>query len=333
LSIIELATRRLEELRRGGIEVPGIALPAAPPPRVSESLLVRAARKLEETQARMPRAPTAEPQDAHHPEPALPEQLSPPQTAFRLASPSTDHSATSGSVEVDLAKLEAMGYLTPRTPRSQIASDFRVIKRQLLVNVSEGATKNANLIMVTSALPNEGKTFVAINLAMSMAKEVDRRILLVDADVARPSLLPRLGLRPAAGLLDLLADPSIRPSKVLLRTNVDKLTLLPAGAPREHATEMLASDTMSRLLDELSTRYPDRVIVFDAPPLLPSTESRVLATRMGQVILVVAKHAQKKAVEQALATIETCPLVLPLLNKASRSEVGVYYGYYGLEKS
>ena len=334
MSIIELATRRLEELRRGGIEVPGSAPQAAPPPRESESLLVRAARKLEETQARTPRAPTAEPQDAHHhPVPPPSEQPSLPQTAYQVAPPGTDRSATNGGVEIDLAKLEAMGYLTPRTPRSQIASDFRVIKRQLLVNVSEGATKNANLIMVTSALPNEGKTFVAINLAMSMAKEVDRKVLLVDADVSRPSLLPRLGLRPAAGLLDLLADPSIRLSDVLMRTNVDKLTLLPAGAPREHATEMLASDTMSRLLHELSTRYPDRVIVFDAPPLLPSTESRVLATRMGQVILVVAKHAQKKAVEQALATVETCPLVLPLLNKTSRSEVGAYYGYYGLEKS
>jgi receptor protein-tyrosine kinase len=91
---------------------------------------------------------------------------------------------------------------------------------------------------------------------------------------------------------------------------------------------------MSRLLNELSSHYPDRVIIFDAPPLLPSTESRVLATRMGQVILVVeAKHTPKKAVEQALATVESCPMVLPLLNKATRSEVGVYYGYYGLERS
>jgi len=329
LSIIELATRRLEELRRGGIEVPGSPTPAAPAPQAPESLLVRATRKLEATQAQA-RGPTAEAQVAAL---ARSEQPTLPQISIRDVPPVADRGGASSSVELDFDRLDRMGYLTPRTPRSQIASDFRVIKRQLLVNVSEAATKHANLIMVTSALPNEGKTFVAINLAMSMAKEVDRRILLVDADVARPSLLPRLGLRPAAGLLDLLADPSIRPSKVLLRTNVDKLTLLPAGAPREHATEMLASDTMSRLLDELSTRYPDRVIVFDAPPLLPSTESRVLATRMGQVILVVAKHAQKKAVEQALATIETCPLVLPLLNKVSRSEVGVYYGYYGLEKS
>jgi len=296
-------------------------------------LLVRAARKLEDTQAGALRVPTAEPQDAHQPVPSPSEQSSLAQAAWQVAAPVTDRSTTSGTVEIDLAKLEAMGYLTPRTSRSQIAGDFRVIKRQLLVNVSEAATKNANLIMVTSALPNEGKTFVAINLAISMAKEVDRRILLVDADVARPSLLTRLGLRPAAGLLDLLADPSIQLSEVVLRTNIDKLTLLPAGALREPATEMLASDTMGRLLAELSTRYPDRVIVFDAPPLLPSTESRVLATRMGQVILVVAQHAQKKAVEQALATVEACPMVLPLLNKASRSEVGAYYGYYGVERS
>jgi len=333
VSIIELATRRLEELRRGGIEVPGSPPPAAPAPQEPESLLVRAARKLEGGPTRA-RTPAAQPDEAYRPAPAPAEHPALPQTAVPAGTQVTDRGAPSGTVEIDLAKLEAMGYLSPRTSHSQIAGDFRVIKRQLLVNVSEAATRNANLIMVTSALPNEGKTFVAINLALSMAKEVDRRILLVDADVARPSLLPRLGLPPAPGLLDVLADPSVRLPDVILRTNVDKLTLLPAGEPREHATEMLASDSMSRLLNELSSHYPDRVIVFDAPPLLPSTESRVLATRMGQVILVVeAKHTPKKAVEQALATVESCPMVLPLLNKATRSEVGAYYGYYGLERS
>jgi receptor protein-tyrosine kinase len=331
MGIVELATRRLEELRRSGIDVPP-GMPAESVAPAQDSLPSRASRRLAETP---PEPAAAEPPDVRRTaEDAAVENISAEAVARDAVVADATRAPRSNSVEIDLKRLIAMGYLTSQTPRTQIASDFRVVKRQLLVNVGDPANKNANLIMVTSALPNEGKTFVAINLAISMAMEVDRRILLVDADVARPSVLSRLGLADAPGLLDLLADPSLRPSEVMLRTNIDKLTLLPAGSLLEHATEMLASETMNRLLHELSTRYPDRVIVFDAPPLLPSTESRVLATRMGQVVLVVeAKRTPKKAVEQALATVEACPMVLPLLNKAARSEVGAYYGYYGLERS
>ena len=117
---------------------------------------------------------------------------------------------------------------------------------------------------------------------------------------------------------------------MLLRTNIDKLSLLPAGSPQDRATEMLASDNMQRLLAELASRYADRIVVFDAPPLLPSTEARVLATHMGQVIVVVeADRTAQKALMQALATVESCRRVLPLLNKVPRSEVGSYYGDYG----
>ena len=109
-----------------------------------------------------------------------------------------------------------------------------------------------------------------------------------------------------------------------------KLTILPSGKANGRATELLASDAMDQLLDELSTRYSDRIVVFDAPPLLPSTESRVLATYMGQVVVVVeADRTPQRSLSQALSTIESCPIVLPLLNKISRSEVGAYYGYYG----
>jgi len=169
-----------------------------------------------------------------------------------------------------------------------------------------------------------------VNLAISIAAELDKTVLLVDADVSRPSVLSRLGLAPARGLLDVLADPSVQLSDVLLRTNIDGLTILPAGAPRGQATELLASEGMTRLVDELAARYADRVLIFDAPPLLPSTESRVLASHMGQVVVVVeAERTAQKSVMQAMATLESCPVVMPLLNKASRSEVGFYYGYYG----
>jgi receptor protein-tyrosine kinase len=189
--------------------------------------------------------------------------------------------------------------------------------------------ERANLIMVTSSLPEEGKTFVSINLAISLAMELDKSVLLVDADVSRPSVLSRLGLPSSEGLLDVLTHPSLQVTDVLMRTNIDKLTILPSGKASGRATELLASDAMNRLLIELATRYADRIVVFDAPPLLPSTESRVLATHMGQVVVVVeADHTPQRSLNQALAAIESCPVVLPLLNKISRSEVGSYYGYY-----
>jgi receptor protein-tyrosine kinase len=226
-----------------------------------------------------------------------------------------------------------MGYLTPELPRAQIADEFRVIKRPLLMNVagkSAAPVDRANLIMVTSSLPGEGKTFVTVNLAISMAMEMDKHVLLVDADVSRPAVLPRLGLPQSRGLLDVLVDPSLPLSDVMLRTNIDGLSLLPAGAPRGQATELLASNGMTRLLEEMATRYADRILIFDAPPLLPSTESRVLATHMGQVIVVVeAERTPQKTVMQAMSTLDTCPVVMTLLNKASHSEVGFYYGYYG----
>src|SRR6185436_17047374 len=162
---------------------------------------------------------------------------------------------TSKHVDIDLARLAAMGYLTPETPRAQIADEFRVIKRPLLMNVlgkSAAPVERANQIMVTSSLPGEGKTFVTVNLAISIAAELDKTVLLVDADVSRPSVLSRLGLAPARGLLDVLADPSVQLSDVLLRTNIDGLTILPAGAPRGQATELLASEGMTRLVDELA---------------------------------------------------------------------------------
>ena len=190
---------------------------------------------------------------------------------------------------------------------------------------------NANLIMVTSALAGEGKSFNSINLAMSIAAELDHTVLLVDADVARPSVLRMLGLPSGPGLLDLL-EGEAEMSNVLLRTNVDKLTVLPSGTPHPRATELLASDAMRQLLADMASRYPDRIIIFDSPPLLLTTESRVLATHMGQIVVVVQAGKTLQAdVQQALATIESCPVKLMLLNQARTDAMSSYgYGYgYG----
>jgi protein-tyrosine kinase len=323
LSIIEQAAKRLEELRRSGVNVAELprhapAGPRAPAPGAED---VSTIRKAVAEAARV--LPQPEPETVV---PTKREERAP-------ASPFKQDSRRSQQVTIDLKRLAAEGYLTPGAPRSQLADEFRVIKRPLLANAlgkSAAPVERGNLIMVTSSLPGEGKTFTAVNLAMSLALELDTTVLLVDADVSRPSVLPRLGLRASRGLLDLLTDSRLDVSEVLLRTNVDKLTLLPAGAAHSQATELLASEAMNRLLDELATRYTDRILVFDAPPLLPSTESRVLATHMGQVITVVAAEStSQNTVQQALATIESCPIVMTLLNKVPRSEVGSYYGYYG----
>jgi receptor protein-tyrosine kinase len=182
--------------------------------------------------------------------------------------------------------------------------------------------------MVTSALPKEGKTFVAINLALSIALEVDSTVLLVDADVANPSVARVMNLPQRKGLMDLLTSDRLEVADVLLKTNVDKLSLLPAGTPHPRATELLASQAMADLVAEMASRYPDRILVFDSPPLLLTTEARVLASHMGQIVMVVeSDRTSQMAVTRAIETIESCPIVLMVLNRALRSEIGNYYGY------
>ncbi|NDP41098.1 MAG: tyrosine-protein kinase family protein [Aromatoleum sp.] len=239
-------------------------------------------------------------------------------------------------VEIDLARLKARGFVSPDAPKSQIADEFRVIKRPIIRNahgVSGANVKNGNLVMVTSALPGEGKTFTALNLAISIAMEMDSTVLLVDGDVAHPELPELLGIPNAPGLLDLLTRDDIDVADALVRTNIEKLAVLPAGSHHRRATELLASEQMAVLLRELASRYSDRIIVFDSPPLLATTEARVLASHMGQIVMVVAADSTgRRAVDMALSTIEGCEIVLMMLNKADKTDVGTYYGYYADEQ-
>ncbi len=235
--------------------------------------------------------------------------------------------------DLDLGRLQAEGFITPHVQESKLLHEFRVIKRPLIQTALGRTATNApnrNLIMVTSARPGEGKTFVAVNLAMSLSMEVDCRVLLVDADVIAPSVPKVLGIEPARGLLDLLTQAGTAFDDVLIGTNVEHLTLLLAGTPHSGANELLASEAMARLLTEVSSRYPDRIVVFDSPPLLATTEARVLATQVGQVVMVVeAERTAHAVLESALSTVESCPVVYTLLNKAPESKIASYYGAYG----
>lgn len=240
---------------------------------------------------------------------------------------------TSRSVSIDLDKLAHAGMIVPHAEKTQIAEEFRLIKRPLLVNAFGGGAapvKNGNLIMVTSSFAGEGKSFCAVNLAMSIAMEMDRTVLLVDADVAKPSIPELLGFRAGRGLMDVLLDDQIKLSEVLIKTNIEKLTILPAGRGHRYSTELLASEAMDRLLDEMAQRYPDRIIIFDSPPILVTTEARVLAAHMGQIVMVVeAEKTPQEAVKDALGHIESCDVVGLLLNKGKGASGMDYYGSYG----
>lgn len=299
-SLIEQAALRLEQLRRAGAEMP------APSPAAEVAPASVAVPAVSDVPQRAAQPAAAE---------------APPAPVQK-----------SKSVEIDLDALAAAGIVSPNAPRSQIADQYRVIKRPLIANaMGKGASviDNGNLIMVTSSLPGEGKSFTAINLAISIAAELDNTVMLVDADVARPSILRVLGLPPSPGLLDLLAGDPADVSTMLLKTNIDKLTILPSGSPHERATEMLASDAMNRLLADMGKRYSDRIIVFDSPPLLLTTEARVLATHMGQIVMVVqAEKTLRADVQEALSTIEACPVKMIVLNQARSTMTGGYgYGY------
>jgi receptor protein-tyrosine kinase len=146
--------------------------------------------------------------------------------------------------------------------------------------------------------------------------ELDHTVLLVDADVARPSVLRTLGLPNQRGLMDILVDDKLDMAEVMLRTNVDTLSILPAGTSTPRATELLASSTMSNLVSEIANRYPDRIVIFDSPPLLLTSESRVLASHMGQILMVVeAQTTTQHAVKEALSQLEGMTNVNLIYNK------------------
>jgi len=325
MDLVEKAAQRLAQLQKAGVEVPIPQVPVVPAPGDGgESMPTpeRLAQALERAQPAEPRVAV----------PAAARAVTPASHGYELRAGS-QVGARSKVVQIDLDALAAAGFVTPQAQRSQIADEFRVIKRPIIRNAHEriGARADrANLIMVTSAIPAEGKSFLALNLAMSIALEVDSHALLVDADVANPSLMHLTHLPPASkGLLDLLDNGETKLHDVLLRTNVEKLTLLPAGTAHGRATEMLASETMANLLEDMASRYSDRILIFDSPPLLATTEARALASHMGQIVMVVeADRTTQALVKHALETIESCPVVMMVLNKAPRPEVGNYYGHH-----
>ncbi len=234
--------------------------------------------------------------------------------------------------EVDVSSLKEQGLLIPDQGAHAIAEEFRMIKRPLLLNAF-GKTAvpihHGNLIMVVSALSGEGKTFTTLNLAVSIAMERDTTVLVIDSDVVKPSLSRNLKLDDCLGLTDLLLDDSLDISATIVNTNIPKLKILPAGRTNVHSTELLASRRMERLAGELSARYPDRVVLFDSPPLLITSQACVLSQQMGQILLVVeAGRTSQAAVKEALGMLDTSKVIGLVLNKKPRAIFTTDYQHY-----
>lgn len=238
---------------------------------------------------------------------------------------------TKRSVTINWEQLATAGYLSKDQGHSGMSEEYRIIKRPLLYNAFGKAAQGierSNLILVTSSIPEEGKTFTAINLAMSIANERDKNVLLIDADVAKPSIAGRLGVTESPGLIEYLEDDSLDFSDISLATDIPGLQVIPAGKRHTFSTELLSSDRMVQFVDELSQRYSDRIVIFDSPPLLAATQAEVLATLVGQIVLVIgAETTMQSTVQDAMKKLEERDVVLALLNKAKHGLSMNYYGY------
>lgn len=241
-------------------------------------------------------------------------------------------SSFSNNLHIDLNKLNDDGFLSPKHPDTELSSTYRMIKRPLLNNAKgKGASivEYPNLIQVTSSFANEGKTYTAINIAISMAMEQDLNVLLIDADIRKPSIAKTFNIDVTIGLTDYLDGDIKDMRKILHNTNIPSLTLMCAGKQHPNGTELLSSQAMNAFIKEVATRYPDRIIIFDSPPLLQTTESSTLASHMGQVVLVV--EAESTLAPQVKKSIEILQneIVLLLLNKQreKKNDIGYGYGY------
>jgi receptor protein-tyrosine kinase len=239
-----------------------------------------------------------------------------------------------GPASVDAVSLERAGMVDWSRTRTRISEEFRLVQRQIMRSAfGPGAEPGfSNLLLVTSSRPGEGKSFMATNLAGSIARQGDHHVLLVDSDSKRDSICYSLGLAQARGLLDLAANPKLDPAPLIVKTPIERLSILPVGRERERSAELFSTKEMTRLIQSLGRRYADRLLILDAPPCLSTSDPAVLAQVVGQILFVVeADRTQRDEIEASLDLIQACPTITMVLNKqqiSSRYTFGAYSSYY-----
>jgi protein-tyrosine kinase len=212
----------------------------------------------------------------------------------------------------ELLEMNRIVTLTGQAP--EVKEQYRMLRTQILQKTEENGD---NCLMVTSAVDGEGKTTTAINLAVTIAREVQQNVLLVDADLRSPSIDKVLGLESKKGLAQYLSD-NMPLQELFIRTGLEKLTVLPAGGALQNSSEILRSSKMQELIREVKKRYRDRYIIFDTPPLLSTADPSVLAQYMDGIVLVVgAEKTSRSDVQEALALLEGRNILGVVMNKSS----------------
>lgn len=258
-----------------------------------------------------------------------------PPPAPRLGTVVRAHEYAGKRIEIDKGELRAHGLLAPDAEERRLAEQYRAIKRPLLRNAEPGrepVIERGNLLMVGSALPGEGKTFTCVNLCLSIARERDWSVVLVDGDCSKPHITRLFSAEEEPGLIDLLRDPSLDFDSLVMPTDVSGFSVLPAGSRDGHASELLASNRMEELCAALSADPRGRMIVFDSSPLLLTTEAVVLASKVGQVAVVVrANETPQHAVLAAIEKLDPDKPVACILNQSyGGTDLGLgAYGDYG----
>lgn len=292
------------------------------------SIVEKAAEKLRMRPAEQPGSPQVE-EVAEAPVAPTVERLQEQRHAVRR------DAADGEVVHIDLDALVRAGLLPSEDEASgRLSNEVRRAKLPLLNNATGKSAKVpefADRIVVTSAVPGEGKTFTAIHLAMSLAREPDFEVLLLDADIPKSDVTRTFGLEGYPGLMDILVDEMRRPTDVILRTDVPNLFLVPAGQRSSLAAELFGGRRMAQVLEELGASSKQRLLVFDSSPLLATPEARVLASQMGQVVVVVgAGHTRRYELKSALEGLGGSQYVGLILNKSRLPAIeNPYYGYYG----
>ena len=306
------------------------------PPLPNSSLIERAA-EVYDFQAALRAAGMARNPDPQVVDAAIaPASVAPAAIAPKVA-PVIPRAVSTGPVgSIDAEMLRDAGMIVPGAPPSGLSEEFRLVKRQLLVKAIGGRktqpVEKGRLILICSAQPNEGKTFCSVNLALSMTSETDVEVLLIDADVAKPEVLSTLGLPGGLGLMDALADPSIRAEDLVIKTNFPGLSVLPAGRQTNNDTELLASDRTIDVINGLVAHNPRRIVLFDSAPALAASPASVLAHHVGQILMVVrADQTTENELRDALTLLDACPNIQLLINGVTFSgtnrKFGSYYGF------
>jgi receptor protein-tyrosine kinase len=255
-----------------------------------------------------------------------------PAVTGRAADPASI--ALQGPLSIDALSLERAGMVDWSRTRTRISEEFRLVQRQILRSAfGPGAEPGfSNLLLVTSARPGEGKSFMSTNLSGSIARQGDHHVLLIDADSKRDSICYNFGLSQARGLLDLAANPKLDPAPLIVKTPIERLSILPVGRERERSAELFSTKEMTRIIQSLGRRYADRLLILDAPPCLSTSDPAVLAQVVGQILFVVeADRTQRDEIEASLDLIQACPSITLVLNKqqiSSRYTFGAYSSYY-----